>query len=163
MSAAPPVPASRTARGWPRAAVLLLALPLVPAALTATLHPRRPDWTALRSATTTPAPGRLAVAEVAAKYPDALWIDARPATDFAAGHVPDALHLSEDDWEAGFAVVAEKWDGARALVVYCGGEECHASDAVARRLRHELGTENVHVLSGGWPAWLVARSRKESR
>lgn len=163
MSAKPHAAVSRGARSWPRTTVFLLVLPVVPALLTATLHPRRPDWAALRSEATTPAAGRLTVADVAAKYPDALWIDARSVEDFASGTIPEALHLTEDDWDAGFAAVMEKWDGERALIVFCAGAECHASDAVARRLRRELGSEDIHVLSGGWPAWLAAQSRKAKR
>ena len=153
MSTPRPASATSSLRGRLRAALLLLALPLVPALLTGWLHPRRPDWAALRAEARAPAPEQLELARLRADWPDALWIDARSAADYAAGHIPGALSLNEEDWERGFAAFIEKWDGARPLVVYCGGENCHASDSVARRLRHELGFENIRVLRGGWTAW----------
>lgn len=158
-----PRPASTptlSGRGLFRPALLLLALPLVPALLTGWLHPRRPDWAALRAEARAPAPGQLDLSQILATYPDALWIDARSAADFAAEHVPDALSLNEDDWERGFAAVVEQWDGRRAIVVYCGGETCHASEAVARRLRRELGVDGIYVLRDGWTAWRAAQTTK---
>ena len=145
------------------AAVLLLVLPLAPALLTGWLHPRRPDWTAIRTEASAPAPGHLAIEQVRATYPNALWVDARPAADFEDGHVPDAVSLNEEDWDAGFANLIEKWDGERPLIVSCGGERCHASESVARRLRRELGFENVHVLLGGWTAWQAALAERNSQ
>ena len=143
-----------------RAALLLLALPLAPAVLAGWLHPRRPDWAALRAEARTPAPEQLALEQIRAAWPDALWIDARSAADYAAGHIPGALSLNEEDWENGFSAFVEKWDGALPLVVYCGGESCHASESVARRLRRELGFENIHVLRGGWNAWRASAGKE---
>ena len=136
--------------------VLLLVFPIAPAILTGWLHPRRPDWTAIRTEAAAPVPGQLTLDQVRSAYANALWVDARSATDFAAGHVPDAVLLNEEDWDSGFANLIEKWDGERPLIVYCGGERCHASESVARRLRRELGFENIHVLQGGWTAWQAA-------
>lgn len=139
---------------WFGRAALLVALPLPLALATAWWHPRRPDFSPLPVAAD--AAADLDLATVRARFPDALWIDAREAEPFAAGHVPAALSLNETAWEAGFAAVVEAWDGERAIVVYCGGESCHASHAVAARLRRELGADNIVVLRGGWPAWLAA-------
>ncbi len=136
--------------------LIFLVLPIVPAGLTGWLHPRAPDWRSLveKSAAVT----RVSVEAARRDYPDALWIDARPAKARAAGGVPGAVVLSEDDWEAGFASLAEQWDGRRTLVVYCGGESCDTSAAVAVRLRRELDFERIVVLEGGWDAWRAARA-----
>lgn len=149
-------PTPRAHRAGAREVLILVVLPLVPALLTGWLHPRRPDYAAIRAEAAAPAPGRIDLAEVRSRFPDALWIDSRPASDYAAGHVPEAISLTEDDWEAGLSTLMEKWDGSRALVVYCGGEGCHASEAVARRLRRELDFTDIHVLQGGWTAWRAA-------
>lgn len=153
-----------TPRAHVRAALLLLALPLVPALLSGWLHPRGPDWIALRLENTEPAPDRLELATILAApaLANALWIDARPAADFAAGHIPGALLLNEDDWDTGFNALIERWDGAQSLLVYCGGQDCHASEAVARRLRRELGTEDAFVLEGGWDAWRAAQATADT-
>jgi rhodanese-related sulfurtransferase len=159
-------PAPQASPSWTRSAravVLLLALPLSPAALTAWLHPKGPEWAALLAAAReqagAPAQSRLSVEQALADaHGSALWIDARPAAQQQAfGRVPDALTLTEDAWEAQFSAVIDAWDGQREFIVYCGGESCHASEAVARRLRHELGFEKIHVLDGGWDAYLARK------
>jgi len=145
--------------GWGAVARMvsaLLLVPLVPAGLTGWLHPRAPDWRELGNREAGVA--RVAAAQVGRDYPGALWVDARPAEARAAGGVPGAVGLSEDDWETGFAILAETWDGRRPLVVYCGGELCDASAAVAVRLRRELGFDHIVVLEGGWDAWRAARA-----
>lgn len=134
----------------------LLLVPVAPAALTGWLHPCGPDWRALGEKKA--AIVRVSVAQAGRNYPDALWIDARPAEARAGGVVPGSVALNEDDWETGFAALAEKWDGRRTIVVYCGGDSCHASEAVALRLRRELGFESIVVLEGGWDAWRAARA-----
>lgn len=143
-----------------RAALLLLALPIVPALLSGWLHPRRPDWHAIRTEAAAPAPDRLDLSTIRAAHPDALWLDARSAEDYTAAHVPGALPLTEESWDAQFSALIDAWDGSQSLVVYCGGESCRASEAVARRLRRELGVDNVFVLAGGWDAWRAAEDKE---
>lgn len=153
----------------PGAAALLLLLPLFPALASALWHPRRPAWDALLRAappatSATELDGlRLELAQVRASHVGALWIDARPPGDHAAAHVPGAISLHEGAWDEGFAVLSDRWDGVASIVVYCGGENCRASEAVALRLRRELGFERVFVLGGGWDAWLAATRGEEAR
>jgi rhodanese-related sulfurtransferase len=150
-----------------RVAAALLLLPLLPALASALWHPRRPDWAALRAAPPPPsatetAALRRSLAEIRAALPHTLWIDARPPEEHAAGHIPDALPLHEGAWDEGFARVVERWDGETAIVVYCGGEGCRASESVALRLRSELGFAQVFVLAGGWDAWRADSPREDS-
>lgn len=141
-------------------ALALLLAPLVPAALTGLLHPSKPDWGRLARGGANETGDRIDMSEARLKYADALWLDARSRTDFEAAHVPGAIFLNEDEWEAQLPAVMERWDGRQAMMVYCGGESCHASDAVARRLRRELGEVKVLVLSGGWPAWQAEEAKR---
>lgn len=147
----------RQGPAW-RTGLVVLTLPLLPAVATGLWHPRRPDWAALRASD-----GGVRQVDLAAARTDfagALWVDAREAGAYAAAHVPGALSLNETEWETGFGALVEAWDGARGIVVYCGGESCHASEAVARRLKRELGFENIVVLRGGWDAWREAEGKK---
>ena len=82
-----------------------------------------------------------------------LWIDARNEEQFAKAHVPGAVRLEEDDWNALLPAVLAEWSPERKLVVYCSRETCNASHAVAERLRHEVELKNVYVLQGGWEEW----------
>jgi rhodanese-related sulfurtransferase len=83
----------------------------------------------------------------------ALWIDARPEEEFARGHVPGAMLLNEDEWNALLPALLTAWSPERKLVVYCGRQSCNASHAVAERLRNEAELKNVFVLEGGWEEW----------
>lgn len=125
-------------------ALALVLAAIVPALLTAWLHPRAPAWTL--PATT----GELTWQQARA-LPDPLWIDARPATEFAAAHLPGALSLPATDWDSRIETILAQWSPGRPVIVYCGGNGCQASHEVARRLRDELGLSEIHVLAGGWP------------
>jgi len=135
-----------------RQAALLLALALVPALLTAWLHPKRPAWNWTRPTVT-----ELVLAD-AERLTPVIWVDARPDEEYAAQHVPGALSLNEDHWDELFSRFLAAWEkqpDAR-VVVYCDSQRCDASRDVAVRIRHESGLQirNVFVLQGGWDAWL---------
>ena len=82
-----------------------------------------------------------------------LWIDARVEEQFAKAHVPGAMRLDEDDWNALLPAVLTAWSPERKLVVYCSLQTCNASHTIAERLRHEVALNNVYVLQGGWEEW----------
>lgn len=82
-----------------------------------------------------------------------LWVDARPEEDFARGHIPGAMLLNEDDWDAQLRTFLTAWSPERKMIVYCSQQSCNASHAVAERLRNEAGLKNVYVLDGGWEEW----------
>lgn len=82
-----------------------------------------------------------------------LWVDARSKTKFDEEHIPGALPLTEDEWNAQIAHFLDAWDPDIPVVVYCDGGTCELSKAVADRLRRELKIEKVFVLKGGWSAW----------
>jgi len=147
MNTAAPVE-GRPARSRPWRVVLwLLLVALVPAVMSAWLHPQRPAW--VRT-------GDVTVA-VARAWADALWVDARAAAAYQRAHVPGALNLSPGSWDEQVSDFVAAWGPVRRVVVYCDGHGCQASREVAQRLRDELGfKENVHVLTGGWDAWLEA-------
>jgi len=82
------------------------------------------------------------------------WIDARSIEAFEMDHIPEAILLNEDHWEAHFEQFIQTWDGVSSLVVYCDSRTCAASKGVAERLKASLGLEEVFVLKGGWETWL---------
>ena len=81
------------------------------------------------------------------------WVDARPRAKYERTHIPGALLLNEDEWEALVGPFLDAWDADKTLVVYCDGGSCEASQAVAERIRTELKIGGVYVLKGGWAAW----------
>jgi 3-mercaptopyruvate sulfurtransferase SseA len=82
------------------------------------------------------------------------FADARGASEFAAGHVTNAVHLPP----AGHADEAVAIAALRAyplVIVYDGDYTCALADEVAQRLARE-GLADVRVLEGAWPAWVAA-------
>ncbi|MBD5780146.1 rhodanese-like domain-containing protein [Pelagicoccus sp. NFK12] len=94
---------------------------------------------------------------VAARSLDgALWIDARTDADFEAAHLQGAMLLNEENWDAGFVPLLERWLPGMPIVVYCSSQSCLRSHHVAERLREELGADEIYALRGGWEALLEA-------
>lgn len=133
-----------------RSSLLLLGLTAVAAILTGWLHPNAPSY-APRTATER-SPLALSWSETTA-LEEILWIDARTEDAYNAQHAPGALHLSEDNWDSGFDALLMHWVPTQTIVVYCDAAACHASEAVAQRLRRELGSEAIYFLEGGWDTW----------
>ena len=79
-----------------------------------------------------------------------IWVDARRADAFAAGHHPEAIHLSEGNWDADLSRILSVWDFEQPLIVYCDGGDCASSREYAERLRREMDTDAVFWLQGGW-------------
>ena len=96
----------------------------------------------------------VSAAELSQALDEWLMLDARSEGDFIQDHIPGALLLNEDDWEALLPEVFDAWAPGQRVVVYCGSEACQASEQVAVRLREEVGFDDVMVLKGGWDAWL---------
>lgn len=78
-------------------------------------------------------------------------VDVREESEWARGHLPDAVHLSkgviERDIEERFP------DKSAALVLYCGGG--YRSALSADNLR-KMGYTNVSSMDGGWRGWTEA-------
>ena len=96
------------------------------------------------------------ILEIAAEE-EVIWVDARSKADFDVGHIPGAVLLNEDDWDALFVGLLDAWNGGSKIIVYCSGGGCQASHWVAVRLRDELGFDDVWVLHHGWDAWKEAK------
>jgi rhodanese-related sulfurtransferase len=89
----------------------------------------------------------------------AIWVDARPDTDFERDHVPGAILLNEDRWnELLPQFLQQQWSPEKKIVVYCSSQSCNLAGDVARRLREEAKLPNeIRVLKGGWEEWLENR------
>ncbi len=133
-------------------AVALVLLALVPATLSAIFHPRRPAFADPLG------PGEIAVADALRQPGGFLWVDARAESEFAKGHAPGARRLTEEEWDDLLPAVLQAWPTGKPAVVYCSARQCQNSTAVAARLR-EFNVGQVHVLKGGWEAWLGAQKK----
>ena len=83
------------------------------------------------------------------------FLDARTATNYAAGHITGAYNLPVEHFETYYPQVATMLTLESRLVVYCDGMQCDLSHDLMLRLR-QLGYKRVHVLQNGWTAWNAA-------
>jgi rhodanese-related sulfurtransferase len=78
-------------------------------------------------------------------------VDTREESEWARGHLPDAVHLSkgiiERDVEVRFP------DKSVELVLYCGGG---FRSALSAENLQKMGYKNVVSMDGGWREWLEA-------
>lgn len=84
----------------------------------------------------------------------ALFLDARPLAIYEMQHIPGALPLPEDGFDAAFQRLEPRLRSSFDIVLYCSGYGCEASHNVARELRKK-GVAAV-ILGEGWPAWTDA-------
>lgn len=85
----------------------------------------------------------------------ALFVDARPQSQYADGHIRGALSLPWQAADRYFIELVDQLEGARTLITYCDGESCDLSHELALFLK-ERGLENVRVLVNGWTVWQQA-------
>ena len=85
----------------------------------------------------------------------ALFVDARPQSQYADGHIRGALSLPWHEVDRYYVEAAERLEGAAMIITYCDGESCDLSHELALFLK-EMGFENVRVLVDGWSVWQQA-------
>jgi rhodanese-related sulfurtransferase len=83
--------------------------------------------------------------------PKVLWLDPRTASEFAAGHVPQATNIPFPDIEPTHEVTCRGFD---VYVVYDTDYDDVMAKAAAKRLV-ELGYKPVYAMLGGLKAWEV--------
>lgn len=94
------------------------------------------------------------VAEAEAAIRDAdLLLDVREAEEFAAGHLPGAIHVSRGLLEFKLSGSPQLSSRDLSFVLYCKTSGRAALAAVAMR---EMGYLNVKSISGGFDAWAAA-------
>ena len=80
-----------------------------------------------------------------------ILVDVREDNEFAAGHIPDAIHLGKGVIERD---IEEKIPDHNAeIVLYCGGG---FRSALAADNLQKMGYTNVISMDGGWRGWKEA-------
>ena len=87
-----------------------------------------------------------------------LILDTRPEIFHRLGHIPKAVSLPRDDFEAAYGKQRTHLEKHKAspVVIYCAGENCEDGEMVAAALI-KLGFTQVHLFSGGWNEWTRAK------
>jgi len=78
-------------------------------------------------------------------------VDVREESEYAAGHLPGAVHIGKGVIERDVEVKIP--DPATPIVLYCGGgfRSALAADAIQK-----MGYTNVISMDGGWSGWNAA-------
>lgn len=164
-------PASRSRRAAVFLARLLglLTLAAVCGATANLVHPRRiawvEDWSRYIEARALAAGIKLADTVEARRIAQArshLILDARPAKDYAGGHLPGAISLPLDDYDNVFPHVVILLMTGQPVMTYCSGLVCDESFLLTRRLL-EQGFTNVVLYGGGFEEWTAAGFEVEGR
>ena len=82
----------------------------------------------------------------------ALFIDAREAGEYAAGHIAGAISIPFDEAFKNPKLASDVDAKGRPIIVYCSGGDCEASKNLAYQLL-DAGKKKVLVFTDGMPAW----------
>ena len=145
-----------------RQALWLLGLSLLMAVAAQRIMPSRIPWQERWSHKVSDAAARtgVRVAELAevqdiVRRQSHLLLDARPLSDYQAGHLPGAFPLPQTDIATHLPAVQPLLTPGQPLLVYCSGLACDESLELARLLRAQ-GMTNVVLFAGGIQAWQQA-------
>ena len=133
-------------------AALLFALAVIPAAAEAFYFRDKISWVSR-----IPASDIVDLDLVRSWGEQVMWVDARPAPEYAENHIPGAICLNEDRWTDLLPEFLGQWSPGKKVVVYCSTKSCNLAGDVARRLKEEAQLKDVYVLEGGWESWLRNR------
>jgi rhodanese-related sulfurtransferase len=78
-------------------------------------------------------------------------VDTREDSEWAAAHIPGAIHLSKGIIERDIENAVP--DRSASLVLYCGGG---FRSAMAADNLQKMGYTNVLSMDGGWKGWVAA-------
>jgi rhodanese-related sulfurtransferase len=85
-----------------------------------------------------------------------VFIDARDADHFRAGHIPGAYELDPYHPEKSLASLLPVCQAADQIVIYCHGGECEDSRFAALMLRDAgIGNLKLRVYLGGFSDWMT--------
>jgi rhodanese-related sulfurtransferase len=90
-----------------------------------------------------------------------LFVDSRTAVQFSRGHIAKSVDLPWDEYDKYFPALRKTLKSKPGIIVYCAGEECDLSHALARQLYKE-GFKDIFVFFGGWEEWQRAGYPEEA-
>jgi rhodanese-related sulfurtransferase len=81
-----------------------------------------------------------------------VFVDARRADDYEAGHVKGALFLPPHQLEQRFPSVEPRLPRSHRLIVYCYSPKCDMAERVALFLA-QIGYRKLMIMESGYSAW----------
>ena len=93
---------------------------------------------------------------------DTVFIDARFARDYKAGHLKGALSIPVDGNDVERQEATADIPKDSRIVMYCQSSRCKYAEIVAIKLKDD-GFSNISVFKGGWVEWIANNGKpKES-
>ncbi|MDF7823127.1 rhodanese-like domain-containing protein [Pontiellaceae bacterium B12227] len=83
---------------------------------------------------------------------EVVFMDARPAGEFEAGHISGAVSMPFQSLEEQFPMIGNLINSGKELVVYCSNRECDDSLVLATELK-AMGAENLTLYIDGFEVW----------
>ena len=96
---------------------------------------------------------RTAEAEALSQQSSTLFVDVRSRFDYQIGHIPGAVNLPYEEFEALWPVFQARLQRAEAIIVYCKSTDCGDSLWSALRLRQK-GLTQTKIYPEGWNEWV---------
>jgi rhodanese-related sulfurtransferase len=85
---------------------------------------------------------------------DTVFIDARLASDYKAGHLDRAINLPIDANDALWKNRVASIPRGKRIVIYCQSDICRFAEAVSLRLMRD-GFSGISIYRGGWNDWVA--------
>jgi rhodanese-related sulfurtransferase len=97
---------------------------------------------------------RISIPQAARRIADgsAVFVDARYAADYGAGHLPGAINVPVTAGRESVRLYMQNVRQNVPVIVYCQSKSCPFAKVVATALLRE-GFTSVHLLDGGWEEW----------
>lgn len=90
-------------------------------------------------------------------------VDSRSREEFSLGHIPGAVCLPDDDFDATFPKLQGELAKAPYLILYCSGGSCATSEHLADKLVAKgIPAERILIYGDGFPGWMRAKNPIES-
>ncbi len=99
--------------------------------------------------------GSVAEALAAFERGEAVFVDARPASAFAEGHIPGAVSLPVREFDDRIEAFWKQTPTDKRIVTYCSGRTCQDSHRLARLLE-QVGYKRVRIFVDGYSGWVSA-------
>jgi rhodanese-related sulfurtransferase len=85
-----------------------------------------------------------------------VMVDARPKSQFSAGHIPGAISLPFSTGPEDYDTFVKEHSPNQHLIVYCSSTSCSLAKRLADKLAKEYGFKKVQFMTGGYQEWQKA-------
>lgn len=82
----------------------------------------------------------------------AVFIDVRPAEEYAWGHIQGAVNVPWEEFSQGRTRLFDQYGPDTPLLIYSDGVSCGRSAALAVAL-YDRGYREIRILINGWSLW----------